>query len=121
MWPPDDLDQRVKGLLAHVADLCWCNVGWCAPPQTQILESWAVREAMSKVAVCAGAESACELATSMPRWASTWAWIMTVPCEPPPSTHCRVPSKTKAETMMTEKRRMKAVMGKLGKMIPKEG
>ena len=60
---------------------------------------------MSKVAVRAAAESACELATSMPRRASTWAWIMTVPCEPPPLIHCRAPSKTKAETMMTEKKK----------------
>ena len=64
MWPPD--------VLSRVSFLTWrvllVQCGWCAPPQTQIFESWAVREAMSKVAVFAGAESACELATTMPRW-----------------------------------------------------
>ena len=74
MWPPDDLDQLVKGLLAHVA----ASVGAMWAGATQIFESRTVREAMSKVARCAGAESACELATSMPRWASTWGWIVTV-------------------------------------------
>ena len=74
VWSPDDLDQLVKGLLAHVA----ASVGAMWAGATQIFESWAVRDAMSKVAVRAGAESACELATSMARWASTWAWIVTM-------------------------------------------